>query len=265
LIIMDVSQTNRLGIWRLGPALHTGALYRVVRAQPLDARGSPRWDYAIKFGDSAPARAGIAHSISAAADVRHPNLVSVVDGDAQGRMPYLVMPLLSGHNMQWHLDQPARKVVPVALWLVRQLCQGLSALHRRGWVLGDVKPENVVVAANGHATLIDLAFAHRGTISPGGAFRGTPEYAAPERLSDAPVSSPAGDLFATGRLLWQWLSRIQTSDESMLRPIVEWVERMVAEDPVERPTADEVVAALLRLEIDTLGEHIVPPRPRRAA
>lgn len=254
-----------MGIWRLGPTLHRGSDYTVVRTQPVDAAHSPRWDYASKLGDSDQARDGLTRSLAVGATVSHPNLVTILDGDVGGPVGYVVMPLLDGQTMQWHLTSGPRKPLPVALWLVRQICQALGALHAAGWTHGDVKPENVVVGSNGHVTLIDLAFAHQGTLMASAPFRGTPDYAAPELLVNASASSPASDIYAAGRILWQWLTRVDIANETLLSPVCELVERMVDDAPQNRPAPDDIVQTLLRLEIDSLGEHIVPTPRRRAA
>ncbi|MCA9135563.1 MAG: protein kinase [Planctomycetales bacterium] len=255
----------QLGIWRLGSTIHTNTDFCVTLAQPVDAVGSPRWDYAIKIGFGDEGRGGIARSIAATNIVRHPNLVPVLDGDLSGELPFLVMPNLDGKTMKWHLASGPRKPLPVALWLIRQLCQALDAMHSEGWTHGDVKPENMIVGNNGHVTLVDLAFAHHGTMLQSAPFRGTPDYAAPELLTNPSSGCWASDIFAAGKMLWQWLSRVDTSNEAILSPVTALVEQMVDDTPHRRPTAAALTAMLLRLEIDTLGEHIVPSPIRRAA
>lgn len=256
---------TQLGIWRLGSTLHANSNFCVTLAQPVDAVGSPRWDYAIKLGLGDEGRGGIARSIAAASMIAHPNLVPVLDGDVSAEVPFLVMPSLDGKTMKWHLSSGPRKPLPVALWLIRQVCQALDAMHTDGWTHGDVKPENLIVGINGHVTLVDLAFAHHGTLLKSAPFRGTPQYAAPELLTNSSSGSWASDIFATGRILWEWLSRVETSNEAVLSPVTALVEQMVDDHPHRRPTAAELTGVLLRLEIDTLGEHIVPSPLRRAA
>ncbi len=158
-----------------------------------------------------------------------------------------------------------RKPLPVALWLVRQVAQALSAVHAAGWIHGDVKPENVIVGSGGHVTLIDLGFAAQIHTVNGSQFRGTPDYAAPELLSGNMAALPAADMFSLGRMLWHWLTQVQTDKEKSLEPVAELVERLVTNDPGERPVADAVTRQLLRLEINTLGQHFDPVTSRKAA
>jgi hypothetical protein len=73
------------------------------------------------------------------------------------------------------------------------------------------------------------------------------------------------DIFSLGRILWQWMTRTGQVHRSLLEPVADLVQSMVANDPNERPTAATVVKQLLRLEIETLGRHIGPVPVSRAA
>ena len=194
----------------------------------------------------------------------HPNVVPVLDASVSGFTPYLVMPRIEGPTMQQHLAT-AFPPLPVALWLVRQTAQALDAIHTAGWVHGDVKPDNVIVGPRGHVTLIDFGFASRVHSVPSHVYRGTPDYSAPETLAGQSAMMPAMDIFSLGRLLWQWLARTEPTRESLIEPAAGLVEQMVSIDPTTRPKAGEVANQLLRLEIETLGCHIVPTQMRRAA
>src|SRR5262245_59249204 len=78
------------------------------------------------------------------------------------RPPYfLVMELLPGESLRCRLRRDYRLDVATALWIVRQTAEALEALHRAGFVHGDVKPENIRLVSEGAAKLIDLGFAHR--------------------------------------------------------------------------------------------------------
>lgn len=261
------AETSILGIWRLGHTLHRSLTAELSLAQPADAIGSPRWDYVIKraVGNEAESRQQISQFVAAASGIVHPNLVAVLDASSAGSVPYLVMPRLEGETMQWHLTSTNPKPLPVALWLARQIAQALDALHSAGWVHGDVKPENVIVGSRGHVTLVDLGFATRVHTIAGHKFRGTPAYAAPESMLGNHAAMPAMDLFSLGRIVWQWLTKIQTVSRTLIEPVADLVEVMVAEAPAKRPSAKQVAKQLLKLEIESLGRHIGPEAGRRRA
>lgn len=253
-----------LGIWRLGRPIFQGDASEVSLAQPADAADSPRWDYVIKraVGRNAESegRQQTRRFIAAATATAHPNLIPVLDGSASSATPFVVMPRMEGATMARMMATHASQPLPVALWLIRQTAQGLHALHQAGWVHGDVKPANVIVGGNGHATLIDLSFAAQVHTPLGSVFRGSPGYAAPEQLEGRMAALPAMDVFALGRMLWEWLTNLDPVDPSLLDPVAAVVEAMLDADPARRPTAETVTKELLRLEIDSLGFHLGPSR-----
>ncbi len=261
--VADISCTV-LGIWRLGRSLFQGETSELSLAQPADAAGSPRWDYVIKRAVGRTAelegRQQVRRFIAAATATAHPNLVPVLDGSASSSSPFVVMPRLEGVTMARMMATHAGQPLPVALWLIRQTAQGLHALHQAGWVHGDVKPANVIVGDKGHVTVIDLSFAAEVHTPLGPVFRGSPEYAAPEQLEGRMAALPAMDVFALGRLLWEWLTHIDSVDPLLLDPVATLVEGMLDGDPSRRPTAEAVTKELLRLEIDSLGCHLGPSR-----
>lgn len=257
-----------LGIWRIGASVHRSDYAHLCLAQPADAAGSPRWDYVIKFAGGGPneseARRQTAQFVAAATSTVHPNLVPVLDASTTSPTPYLVMPRLEGETMQSQMAAEQRRPLPVALWWIRQVAEALEALHQAGWVHGDVKPTNAIVGRRGHVTLVDLGFASRVHAAPTHLYRGTPDYSAPECLSGEMAAMPAMDVFSLGRMLWQWMTVTQQVHQACLEPVAGLVEGMIANVPGERPTASSVARQLLKLEIETLGQHIGPER-RQAA
>ncbi|TWT74903.1 protein kinase family protein [Allorhodopirellula solitaria] len=267
-----------VGIWRLGQRFAQGCGSELSLAQPADSRGNPRFDYVLKSvrqpapeasvglpapQDTREAQRRIMQSIEVAG-VTHPNLIAVLDASDASHAPYLVMPRLDTVTMDERIRQIEHFALPVALWWTRQVAQALEKLHSAGWVHGNVTPGNVLVDAKGHATLIDLGFSARIHTPLHRTFRGTPNYASPELATGGTAALPAMDTFALGRLLWGNLAATAPVAPAVIEPVAELIERMVADDPQQRPAIGEVVQRLLALEIDTLGEHIGPVLPARA-
>lgn len=142
--------------------------------------------------------------------VTHPHVVRVVSAgtDDATRAPYLVLEHLPGGSLRARLragDLGAGDLVR----LVAEAGEGLGAAHARGVVHGDVKPENVLLDAEGRAKVIDFGLARVSGEPVAGertsAVYGTPAYMAPERVRGAPPA-PRADVYALGVMLYEVLA-----------------------------------------------------------
>lgn len=271
---LRASAPSLVGIWRLGQMIYASPHSRLYAAQPADADGSPRFDYVVRtvseVRESRTASVAQIERFAMAASVAsHPNLIVVLDSSIQSTYPFLVMPRLSGVTLRQAMAGK-RQALPVVLWTVRQAAQALVAMHSASWVHGDVKPENIFLSEQGHVTLLDLGFARQIGSPLQDAFMGTPNYAAPELKSDRVQSvSGAADIYSLGQVLFELLAWCGPTikNQSAIEPVADLITEMIADDDAARPIAQDVASRLLRLEIETLGEHIQPePLPiRRAA
>jgi serine/threonine protein kinase len=211
--------------------------------------------------------------------VRHPHLVRVVDAHVTHPPYFLVMDLLPGESLRRRLRRDFRLAVPDAVWITRQTAEALAALHRAGFIHGDVKPDNLRLLDAGNVTLIDLGFAHRPGENAGflraGFVLGTANYLPPELCDAVPTEDYRCDLFSLGVTLFELLtgrlpyppgSLSQTfrrhrcdppadvrSHAAGLPPaLATLVERLLAHKAEDRPRATAVVQQLIKLEIATL-------------
>lgn len=264
---VPTSAPKLMGIWKLGHSLYSSDHSRLFAAQPADADGSPRFDYALRtVSDKRELReASVAQLVrfaAAASEACHPNLIVVLDASLQSAAPFLVMPRLDGSTLAQWFNSAAPQPLPVILWAVRQTAHALAALHASAWVHGDVTPANIFISQQGHVTLLDLGFARKMGSVDASLFMGTPRYAAPETTE--PQASPAmaaSDVYSLGRVLLELLAWTTPTvrNPTVLEPVADLLVELIAESPAERPTAADVASRLLRLEIETLGEHIQPP------
>ncbi|WP_324317430.1 protein kinase domain-containing protein [Povalibacter sp.] len=98
-----------------------------------------------------------------AQSLSHPNIVSVFDLDRDGPTYFLVMELLEGELLSSLLQRLDHRPMPreQALAILGSIGAGLAHAHRRGVVHSDLRPGNVMIAANGEVKLLDTGFARR--------------------------------------------------------------------------------------------------------
>jgi eukaryotic-like serine/threonine-protein kinase len=145
---------------------------------------------------------------SAAAGLNHPNIVAVYDrGEADGSY-FIVMEYLAGPD----LKQVIRRRAPIgpleAIDSAQQILAALGAAHRRDLVHRDVKPQNVMVAEDGHLKVTDFGIARAGAeadMTEAGSVIGTAQYLSPEQASGGEVT-PASDCYAVGIVLYEMLT-----------------------------------------------------------
>jgi serine/threonine protein kinase len=208
--------------------------------------------------------------------VRHPNVVRVRHAHVTTPPYFLVMDFLPGESLRKRLRDQYRLRPRDALWIARQVAEGLAGLHAAGFLHGDVKPDNVRLTDDGTAVLIDLGFAHRpgenAAFLRAGYVLGTANYLAPEQCGPAPAEEFRSDVFSLGVTLFEMLTGrlpypsgslhqtfrrhhcdppadIRRSVGSLPAALVGVVERLLAHRPEDRPRAAAVVQQLVNLEI----------------
>lgn len=146
-------------------------------------------------------------------EIRHPNLVRVIEVNAERALPYLVMDLVPGGSIEeWslrHGKMPARLATDVAI----QICRGLAAVHEAGVVHRDVKPHNVLADTDGTCKLADFGVAQvEGGDTRTGVAMGTVGYMSPEQLADSKSVDARADVYSVGASLYVLLTRSPVRD-----------------------------------------------------
>jgi serine/threonine-protein kinase len=154
------------------------------------------------------ARRYFQREVRLAASLNHANIVHIYDvGEAEGVLWY-AMEFVDGVPLAQYL-QPGKPLPDMSFIysVFSQLCEALDHAHSQGILHRDVKPDNVLVAADGTVKLFDFGLA-RGADQGFGEqslLLGTPYYMAPEQLSGGKVTH-ATDAYALGVLLYRLLA-----------------------------------------------------------
>ncbi len=145
----------------------------------------------------------------AVARVKHPNIVEVYDADEFDGQPFLAMELLGGGTLARRMiDRPYTP--REAAGLVRTLALAVQAAHEAGVVHRDLKPTNVLFAADDTPKVADFGLAKLLDAETGqtrtGDVLGTPAYMAPEQArGDAGRIGPRTDVYGLGAILYELL------------------------------------------------------------
>jgi serine/threonine protein kinase len=143
-----------------------------------------------------------------AAAISHPNVIRVFDVAEHCGLYYIIMELVVGETARQRVERRGPLPVAEAVQIVHDAALGLGAAHELGIVHRDVKPDNLLISADGKLKVADLGLA-RPTLGTGGAsllstnagWMGTPAYMPPEQWESTAVQSPA-DVWALGATLW---------------------------------------------------------------
>ena len=286
-VATDRSQLPDVPGWQLIDRLGGGRITEVFLASPQGTSGSIPAGYAIKLiaqgYEGIEAVEWLHREGLACKSVKSPHVVPLLAANLHQTPYFLVMPFLPGKPLAEIFANGRLPVLPVALWIVRQVAMALDALQTAGWMHGDVKPSNVIVSPCGHITLIDLGFAQRldqptdslRTTLP---FAGTISYSAPERFTSRSRVDAQGDLYSLGVMLYELLAgrlpfgasdpgelvrqhREETPlDLRVLIPqlptrVARLVQALLQKNPHRRPQAGEVVQRLMSLEVETFSQR----------
>jgi serine/threonine-protein kinase len=195
------------------------------------------------------------------ARLSHPHIAEVFDYGRHDEQTYLVLELVDGasladvlarHDMPW----------PAAVAVAAQTAAALAAAHARGLVHRDITPGNIMLTASG-IKLIDFgisAASGDAELDTDGGLRGTPSFAAPERLTDNTVEPPA-DMYSFGVVLYRmlagrlpWIAPGAAGEPAPLpelddlpTEVSDLCMQCLAREPAERPSAQQAAQILQNL------------------
>jgi serine/threonine-protein kinase len=156
-----------------------------------------------------------------AANLSHPNIVTVHDFFLDSDQLYIVMEYVPGDDLKTLLREKGRFTIREAVELMSQACNGIGYAHRAGLVHCDVKPQNMLVTPDKRMKVVDFGIARaQASISPDeqvDVVWGSPLYYSPEQAAGA-APSPASDVYSLGIVFYEMLTgelpfQAETSDE----------------------------------------------------
>lgn len=224
------------------------ALHRAVAIKVLD-----RWAL-----EEATGRERFLREARAAASIKHPNVVDILDVGVWQERPYIVMELLVGHDLDSYLDQYGVLSESEIARLALPVLAGVMAVHDASVVHRDLKPSNIFLADGPEGETIPKVLdfgVSKVQSSLNDPLRratntreivGTPAYMAPEALKGARELGPAADQYALGAVLYECaVGRPPFEGETLLELLM-----AVAAGKIEPPST-------LRPDISPVLERII--------
>src|SRR5437588_1865722 len=142
----------------------------------------------------------------------HPNIVRTSACDLKGKPPYLVMEFIDGGNLGDIIERRGALPEAEASAIIAQIAAALQEAHAHGIYHRDVKPDNILVAADGTAKLADLGIAKdlqtECDLTNAGRGLGTPHFMAPEQLANAKNVDGRCDVYALGATLYMMVTGV---------------------------------------------------------
>jgi serine/threonine-protein kinase len=218
-----------------------------------------------------------------AANLSHPNIVTVHDfGYDQGKL-FIVMEHVPGTNLKVMIDNLGKFSPEDALPIMIQACAGLGYAHRAGIVHCDVKPHNILITPDHRVKVTDFGIARAiSGIHPdeqNDVVWGSPLYFSPEQAAGQ-APSPASDVYSLGIVMYEMLTGrppfVAKTPETLARlhremapqppstfnprinpELEQIILKVLSKEPAARyRTADQLGRVLM-----TFGQHKLAPRP----
>jgi serine/threonine protein kinase len=221
--------------YQLDERLGTGGMALVYRAHDLMLER----DVAVKilredFSEDAEFKERFRQEARAAANLTHPNIVTVHDFGLEAGRPFIVMEYVPGDHLKNLLQRRGRFNVDETVSLMIQACAGVGYAHRAGLVHCDIKPHNFLITPDNRLKVADFGIARAlASIQPEEKSEivwGSPQYFSPEQAAGG-APSPASDVYSLGVVAYEMLTgRLPFRAESSTE-----LSRMHREDPPPSP------------------------------
>jgi eukaryotic-like serine/threonine-protein kinase len=198
----------------------------------------------------------------AVAQLNHPHIVTVIDAGEElspdgGRppecAPYIVLEYIEGETLKDVIRREGQLEIPRAIAYALEIARALEAAHERMIVHRDVKPQNVLIGAEGGAKITDFGIARSLTeegLTVAGRVLGTTDYVSPEQALGQPVTGQS-DIYSLGVVLYEMLTgEVPFRGESPVAVAMRHVREEVPDVQHLRPEVSAATAAVVDRAVD---------------
>lgn len=204
---------SRFGVYIVGKCIGEGGMARIYQAEHAGLRRHVALKVLINgFSRNPEARARFLRESRIAAAIKHPNVVNIFDVGVEDDIPYLVMELLEGTDLERLLAQTGPLDEGQILDIMVPVAAGLSAVHDAGIVHRDLKPGNIFLSQGRYdeiePKLLDFGIskapqpADQLRITNRGLLMGTPYYMSPEAVRGGELT-PLSDQYSLAVVMYE--------------------------------------------------------------
>lgn len=162
--------------------------------------------------------------------LKHPNIVTVIDIFEDNGSAYFVMPFLGKYTLSQWIDEHQQPTIDELYKIFIPLLEGLKYIHEKDLYHGDIKPENILIADNGIPILIDFGLARHSSLGGDNtAMVLTPPYAPIEQYSSTYEFRPSLDLYSLMVCLY----------ESITKQLIPDAPKRMSQDNLEKLSDDK--------------------------
>jgi len=199
------------------------------------------------------AQARFEREAKAAAQLRSPHVVQILDHGVFQGTPYIAMELLDGEDLGKRLARIGRLPPQELCTIITQVCRALTRAHAAGIVHRDLKPDNIFLVRDDDreiAKVLDFGIAKaqstaiEGSGTKTGAMLGTPYYMSPEQAQGTKAVDHRSDLWSLGVIVYQAVTGRLPFESEALGDLL--VKIIVAPVPVPSQVAPDLPAAFDR-------------------